>query len=147
MDNYLTEHPDKIIAIMKHLGNRIKNMTESYDEAKGFLADLQNADAQPNKDWFSKLIKRHLDWFKNRKTDNSKPSAEALRESAAKVSKTEDSNIETYKKGTIIFKRVRSASACISYTAAVSEYTLTMVKKTRSSSRNSIRLHASARWE
>lgn len=147
MDNYLTDHPDKIIAIMKHLGNRIKNMTESYDEAKGLLADLQNADAQPNKDWFSKLIKRHLEWFKNRKTDNSKPSAEALRESAAKVSKTEDSNIETYKKGTIIFKRVRSASACISYTAAVSEYTLTMVKKTRSSSRNSIRLHASARWE
>lgn len=105
MDNYLTEYPDKIIAIMKHLGNRIKNMTESYDEAKGLLADLQNADAQPNKDWFSKLIKRHLEWFKNRKTDNSKPSAEALRESAAKVSKTEDSNIETYKKGTIIFKK------------------------------------------
>ena len=105
MDNYLTEHPDKIIAIMKHLGNRIKTMTESYDEAKGLLADLKNADAQPNKDWFSKLIKRHLDFFKNRKSDNSKPSAEALRESSEKVAKTDSTNVETYKKGTVIFRK------------------------------------------
>lgn len=105
MDNYLTEHPDKIIAIMKHLGNRIKTMTESYDEAKGLLADLQNADAQPNKDWFSKLIKRHIDWLKTRKKDTSKPSAEALRESSEKVANTDSTNVETYKKGTIIFKK------------------------------------------
>ena len=40
LDSYFKENPDKIIAIMKHLGERLKIMTADYDEAKKILADM-----------------------------------------------------------------------------------------------------------
>jgi CRP-like cAMP-binding protein len=105
MDSFLNEHPEKIIQIMKHLGDRIKAMTENYDEAKGLLADLKSANEETKTSWFKTMLQKHLTSFKNKKTADTKPSAEALRESAEKVSKLEAKNIESYKKGTIIFKK------------------------------------------
>ena len=105
LDAELNEHPEKIIQIRKHLGDRIKAMTENYDEAKGLLADLKSANEETKTSWFKTMLQKHVTFFKNKKTADTKPSAEALRESAEKVSKLEAKNIESYKKGTIIFKK------------------------------------------
>lgn len=100
---YFTEKPDEILALMKHLGKRLKELTADYDEAKKILADLKSADKKD--DWFSVLIQKHIDWFKARAIKVDKPSAESLRESAAVVSGQGSDNVESYKKGTIIFKQ------------------------------------------
>ncbi|MBQ4216902.1 MAG: cyclic nucleotide-binding domain-containing protein, partial [Clostridiales bacterium] len=44
-------------------------------------------------------------WFKSSKRAIDKPSAEALREAAEKVSGQSDKSIEAYSKGTVIFKQ------------------------------------------
>ena len=37
LNAYFTEQPDKILALMKQLGNRIREMTTEYDQVKSFL--------------------------------------------------------------------------------------------------------------
>ena len=103
LDTYFSEKPDEILAIMKHLGKRLKELTADYDEAKKILADLKSSNKKD--DWFSVLIQKHIDWFKARKIKVDKPSAESLREAAEAVSGQNSGNIETYKKGTVIFKQ------------------------------------------
>ena len=103
LNTYFTEKPDEILAIMKHLGTRLKELTADYDEAKKILSDLKSSDKKD--DWFSTLIQKHIDWFKARKIKVEEPSAESLREAAAAVSGQASGNIESYKKGTVIFKQ------------------------------------------
>jgi CRP-like cAMP-binding protein len=102
LNSYFTENPDEIINIMKHLGNRVRELTADYDDAKKLLSDIKTSGTE-NESLLA-LIQKHLGWFKSNKGFD-KPSAEALRESAEKVSKLEAKNIESYKKGTIIFKK------------------------------------------
>lgn len=103
LNNYFSENPDKIIAIMKHLGNRIKALTDDYTEAKGLLADLKNEGIDKKNESVLSKLKKHMNWVMSGKNNISKPSAESLRETSDKVSASE--NGETYKKGTIIFKQ------------------------------------------
>lgn len=99
LNNYFTENPDEIINIMKHLGNRVRELTADYDDAKKLLADIKTSGTE-NESLLA-LIQKHLGWFKSNKGFD-KPSAEALRESSDKVS---SNNVEAYRKGTIIFKQ------------------------------------------
>ena len=99
LNNYFTENPDEIINIMKHLGNRVRELTADYDDAKKLLADIKTSGTE-NESLLA-LIQKHLGWFKSNKGFE-KPSAEALRESSDKVS---SNNVESYRKGTIIFKQ------------------------------------------
>ena len=103
LNSYFVERPDEILAIMKHLGSRLKELTADYDEAKKILADIKDA-PDTRKEGFVALLKKHIDFFKSKKTDIDKPSAEALRESAEAVSGQASGNVESYKKGTVIFK-------------------------------------------
>ena len=99
LNNYFTENPDEIINIMKHLGNRVRELTADYDDAKKLLADIKTSGTE-NESLLA-LIQKHLGWFKSNKGFD-KPSAEALRESSDKVS---SNNVESYSKGTVIFKQ------------------------------------------
>ena len=99
LNNYFTENPDEIINIMKHLGNRVRELTADYDDAKKLLADIKTSGTE-NESLLA-LIQKHLGWFKSNKGFD-KPSAEALRESSDKVS---SNNVESYNKGTVIFKQ------------------------------------------
>lgn len=99
LDNYFTENPDEILAIMKHLGTRVRELTADYDDAKKLLADIKTSG--PENENLLSLIQKHLGWFKSNKAID-KPSAEALRESSDKIS---SNNVETYNKGTVIFKQ------------------------------------------
>ena len=105
LNRYFEANPDKILEIMKHLGNRIKALTADYDEAKGLLADIKSAEVDQKENWFAEVIAKHINWFKSRKVNLSKPSAEALREAAEKIPGGESKNIEAYDKDTIIFKK------------------------------------------
>ena len=99
LNNYFTENPDEIINIMKHLGNRVRELTADYDDAKKLLADIKTSGTE-NESLLA-LIQKHLGWFKSNKGFD-KPSAEALRESSDKIS---SNNVESYSKGTVIFKQ------------------------------------------
>ena len=99
LNNYFTENPDEIINIMKHLGNRVRELTADYDDAKKILSDIKTSGTE-NESLLA-LIQKHLGWFKSNKGFD-KPSAEALRESSDKVS---SNNVESYNKGTVIFKQ------------------------------------------
>ena len=105
--DYFKENPEKIILIMNQLGKRLKEMTADYDEAKKMLTELRSAGSSKKYDgFFKQMVKQSIfTYTKNARIE--KPSAEALREAAETVAQQDKdgNNIETYKKGTIIFKQ------------------------------------------
>ena len=101
LKEYFEQYPEKIIDIMMCLGTRLKELTADYDEAKQVLAGLKDPSA--DKSSFAAAIAKHLNWFKSSKRAIDKPSAEALREAAEKISGQSDKSIEAYSKGTVIF--------------------------------------------
>lgn len=103
LKEYFEQYPEKIIDIMMCLGTRLKELTADYDEAKQVLAGLKDPSA--DKSSFAAAIAKHLNWFKSSKRAVDKPSAEALREVAEKISGQSDKSIEAYSKGTVIFKQ------------------------------------------
>ena len=104
LNDYIAQNPDKILAIMKLLGSRISTMTEDYNEAKKVLDEVRKSNSSNKYDgFFNSMINQSM--FLNAKNMRlEKPSAEALREAAEKVSKQKPENAETYAYGTIIFK-------------------------------------------
>lgn len=102
LKEYFEQYPEKIIDIMMCLGNRLKELTADYDEAKNVLAGIKDPGA--DKSAFKVLLDKHIAWFRARKMAADKPSAEALREAAEKVGQAKG-NVEAYKKGTVIFKQ------------------------------------------
>ena len=104
LNDYIAQNPDKILSIMKLLGNRIKTMTEDYNEAKKVLDEARKSQSSNKYDgFFTSMINQSM--FLNAKNMRlERPSAEALREAAEAVSKTKTDNAETYKYGTVIFK-------------------------------------------
>ena len=103
LNDYITQHPDKILAIMKLLGSRIKAMTADYNEAKKTLDDIRKADSGNKYDgFFNSMINRSI-YMTAKNFRLERPSIEALREASELVSK-QDSDGEIYNYGTIIFK-------------------------------------------
>ncbi len=102
LKDFFNENPDMILAIMKNIGGRLKELTAEYDLVNKAIA---GAKAQQAKDesLFAK-IKKFADYYTSGKSSISKPSAEALREASEKLKGQTGGNIETYDKGTIIFK-------------------------------------------
>ena len=105
LNDYISENPDKILAIMKLLGSRIKTMTDDYNEAKKTLDQVRKADSKVNYDSFFSNMMQNSIYLTAKNFRLEHPSAEALREAAAAVSRSNTDNAETYKYGTIIFKQ------------------------------------------
>lgn len=103
LNTYFTENPDKIIELIKHIGNRLRALTDDYDEAKAVLKKLESSDEDKNNESFLAKLKKHIGFYKIGKVDLSAPSAEALREQSKGLTKGEST--ETYPKGTIIYKK------------------------------------------
>ena len=102
INNYYREDPKMIIAIMKHLGDRVRELTADYNEARSLFTD--DVDYIPQNESLMAKLKKHIDFYMSGKGNISKPSAEAVRESAESVWGDDEARIENYKKGTIIFK-------------------------------------------
>ena len=104
LNSYYREDPKMILAIMKHLGDRVRELTADYNEARSLFNDTGAAEVKQN-DSFMARLKKHIDFYLSGKGNISKPSAEAVREKTEAITGTESSNIECYKKGSVIFKQ------------------------------------------
>lgn len=101
MNSFFEENPDMIFELMRHLGNRIRVMTDDYNEAKILLKDLKKADTPNEKQSLFSKIKKHIDIYQSNKNK--------IPETALSFSKSFDTfsevgsvGIEAYRKGDII---------------------------------------------
>lgn len=104
LNDYITQNPDKILAIMKLLGSRITAMTADCNEAKKALDDARKANSSNKYDGFFMMMRRQSIYLTTKNFKLEQPSAESLREAAEAVSNQKGESTETYKYGTIIFK-------------------------------------------
>ena len=103
LNGFFAENPDMIYQIMKHIGSRIKTLTAEYDVLAALLKELRESQDKKSESIFAK-IKKYIDFYASGKNNIDKPSAEALREASATLKDQKTGILETYKKGTIIFK-------------------------------------------
>ena len=103
LNGLFAEDPDMIYEIMKHIGSRIKTLTSEYDVLAALLKELRASQDKKSESVFAK-IKKYIDFYASGKNNIDKPSAEALREASASLKDQKTEVLETYKKGTIIFK-------------------------------------------
>lgn len=103
LNGFFAENPDMIYQIMKHIGSRIKALTAEYDVLAALLKELRESQDKKSESIFAK-IKKYIDFYASGKNNIDKPSAEALREASATLKDQKTEILETYKKGTIIFK-------------------------------------------
>ena len=104
LNEYFTQNPDKILAIMKLLGSRIKTTTEDYNEAKKVLDELRKSSSNNKYDgFFTNMIQQSI-YLSSKNFRLERPSVESLREAQDAVSRLNSSEGETYNYGTIVFK-------------------------------------------
>ena len=60
LNAYFSEQPDKIYALMKQLGDRIRDLTEDYDEVKAFIEE-KKVPANEKKEGFLARLKKYLE--------------------------------------------------------------------------------------
>ena len=77
LNTYYRENPDEIVSIMKHLGNRLKQLTADYNEAKGLFTDIEKGAVEKKSDSILTKLKKHISFYMSGKGNLSKPSAEA----------------------------------------------------------------------
>ena len=58
LDTYFREQPDKILALMKQLGRRIRELTAEYDEVCAFIREKQEAGAEKKEGFLARLKKQ-----------------------------------------------------------------------------------------
>ncbi len=102
---YFEEDPDKVIEIMNHIGSRIRALTEEYNGASSFLKEFIESDVDKTNTSLMKKAKKYIDIYIASKINLLKPSVESARKSEGKLSEDSSLPIETYKKGTVIFKQ------------------------------------------
>jgi len=105
LNEYFRTQPDKILAIMRQLSNRIRTLTEEYDEVTAFLKEKQE-DAASRSSGFLAKLKKYSKMNEMAKKNAELYTAETeirLRE----FGRSEDSPlpIEEYQKGKIIVRQ------------------------------------------
>lgn len=97
---YFAEQPDRIMALMKQLGKRIRELTADYDEVRAFMNDRSSIQPEKKSGFLAKL--------KNFLASNSAvngPSEEEQMQNAVIGREGAIQPISTYKKGQIIFRQ------------------------------------------
>ncbi len=103
LDEYFREQPDKILAVMKQLSRRLRELTAEYDEVSAFIREKREAGAEKKDGFLAKLRKyREMSRLARKNagiTQEEKISRQALEETG----KT-SSRVLEFKKGQIIFR-------------------------------------------
>lgn len=102
LNDYFTQNPDKILAIMEVFGSRIKKMTDDCNEAKKALDDVRRTNSRDKYLGFFAQMAQQSIYLTSKNFRLERPSAEELRAAEKLVQSSEDG--ETYNYGTIIFK-------------------------------------------
>lgn len=105
ISDYFKSHPDKIIQIMQQLSLRIRELTKDYDEVTKLVEQLKNiSEDKPKNESLVDKIKHFVKSYKKASVDQIS-SVESLRQiGAVSHSQGFTLNVETFPKGTIIFK-------------------------------------------
>lgn len=104
LNEYFTQNPDKILAIMEVFGSRIKKMTDDCNEAKKALDDVRRTNSRDKYLGFFAQMAQQSIYLTSKNFRLERPSAEELRAAGNLVSSQGANDGETYNYGTIIFK-------------------------------------------
>ena len=102
LNEFFSEDPNVILELIDHLANKIRTMTNDYNEAKALLSELQSTDSGKKQSLFSK-IKRHIDTYQSNKTAITEPNADVIRELYSGIAGKRSDNIKMCKSGAIVF--------------------------------------------
>ena len=110
LNDYFTEQPDRILAIMKQIGSRIRTLTEEYDEVTAFLKEKKDEGAEKKEGFLAKLKK-----YREISALAKKNAVRSTVEETVKVKiqdKPQDSQlpVESCNKGQIIFREGESGT-------------------------------------
>lgn len=103
---YFRSQPDKIVEIMKHLGKRLRELTNDYAEVSKTIEELKLGEEKPERSQtLMEKIKKFANVYKLNKNTQDIASVESLRKiDSVAHSEGYNKNVESYPKGTIIFK-------------------------------------------
>ena len=104
LNEYITQNPDKILAIMKVFGSRIQTMTADCNEAKKALDDVRRTNSNDKYLGFFAQMTMQSIYLTSKNFRLERPSMESLREASEAVLRQNSEDGETYGFGTIIFK-------------------------------------------
>ena len=110
LNEYFTEQPDRILAIMKQIGSRIRTLTEEYDEVTAFVKEKKE-DSTEKKEGFMARLKKYREISALAKKNTVRGTVEETVK--AKVQdKPQDSPlpVESCNKGQIIFREGESGT-------------------------------------
>ena len=110
LNQFLLEEPDRIKEIMRHLGCRTRELTYEYSEAMQLLEQIKSVDDSRKNTSIVDKIMKHVSLYNSHKHKLSMPSAESLRESLEKLEDGQKSRIDSYSKGTVIFRKGETGS-------------------------------------
>lgn len=104
LNAFFAEQPDQILALMKQLGGRIRDLTEEYNEVTTFLKQVENAGAE-KKESFMDRIRKYQELSRAQKRYHREYTEEEFLKTKEFGKKTESGTMfKTYSKGDIIFR-------------------------------------------
>lgn len=103
MDQYFSGNPDKAIALIQHLGKRIRELTKEYADVKSLIAELESG---ARSEGLLARVRRILSFPVRGKLE--KPTAEELR--ADRGIGGYAGKVESWPAGTVIFREGEAAS-------------------------------------
>ena len=105
MDEYFRSQPDMILEIMRYLAGRVRSLTDDYTEVSAAIKELQPGEKSGQNEGLFQRLKKHAAYYQMRKKTASQVSVEAARKAEEQnVSEGFSKQVETFKKGTVIFR-------------------------------------------
>ena len=103
LNAYFTEQPDKILALMKQLGGRIRDLTDEYDEVRAFIEEEKLPEGVKKEGFLAKLRKYlELNALSNKNAGATQEDILMMKD-YGKLEKG-DTDVLEFKRGEIIFR-------------------------------------------
>ena len=103
MVSYLREHPEHMLVLIQHLGDRLKSLTADYDDVSGVLRELEEGKDREKSGSLRDRIRKHSDRHNKNHPEDSGSTAEFFNNlKEAKHSEGYYKKVETYPAGTVI---------------------------------------------
>ena len=105
INEYFHSEPDKIIAIMKHLTNRLSELTNDFAGATATLEEMKGTKAEARSEKLLARIKKYVSEYRRNKIYADRESVESVKVADEKShSEGYTGEVNNYKEGTILFK-------------------------------------------
>ena len=103
LNAYFTEQPDKILALMKQLGGRIRDLTDEYDEVRAFIEEEKLPEGVKKEGFLAKL-RKYLELNALSNKNGGATQEDILMMKDFGKLKKEDTDVLEFKRGEIIFR-------------------------------------------